>query len=224
MTHAREGGMVEQVDVIANASRSCNKPQQNDREERFNSDHWAIVAGALAKSKFSSKQVWLSVSLSLSPCVFLPPSLPQALALFCQCTLASPAGVWQLNISLGNEAVFRNHYKGRKSCPMSLAKTHGKLCVSMCVCVLHLRCQWFCTYLWLYDMFLEDFSVDNLHQCYEICFPCLHLWIQWRGKHCILQHEINVRIFTASFFLTRNNQQCGGVLHRLDNCNWCHIW
>ncbi len=80
------------------------------------------------------KQVWLA---------FPSPSLSRCLSLsFCQHALASPAGVWQLNISLGNEALFRNHYKTRKSCPTSLAKTHGKLCacvsVGVCVCV----CRW----------------------------------------------------------------------------------
>lgn len=51
--------------------------------------------------------------LSLS----LPPASSSLSLSFCQCALASPAGVWQLNISLGNEALFRNHYKARKLVP-----------------------------------------------------------------------------------------------------------
>lgn len=52
--------------------------------------------------------------------------------------------MWQLNISLGNEALFRNHYKTRKSCPTSLAKTHGKLCVCTCVRVRVCVCPCVC--------------------------------------------------------------------------------
>lgn len=95
----------------------------------FNSDCRATAARALAKSNLLQNKCDCSSPLSLS----FPPTLCLSLS-FCQCTLASPAGVWQLNISLGNEALFRNHYKARKSCPMSLAKTHGKCCVCLCVC------------------------------------------------------------------------------------------
>lgn len=134
--------------------------------------------------------------MSVACFIFLPSSRSLARSLspplrlllpFCQCTLASPAGVWQLNISLGNEALFRNHYKARKSCPMSLAKTHGeapgrlvcecvcarrRVCVCVCVhaCVAYLRYQSFFTHPWLFASMI--ILPDALPQSCEI--PSFH--------------------------------------------------
>lgn len=100
-------------------------PKHHNNELWMVTTEWQSLLPLLSQSQ-TSKQAWL-VPLMLSLCLVLS---------FCQCTLASPAGVWQLNISLGNDALFKNHYKTRKSCPLCLAIAHGKVYVSVGVCVL----------------------------------------------------------------------------------------
>lgn len=100
-------------------------------------DHWVTVACDLANFFYKP------IMTSSSPVLLLP------FAPCCQHTLASPVGVWQLSLSPGSKALFRNHYKTRKFCPLNRTAAHGSVYLSVCLCVC--CCVSFCsTYPWLF--------------------------------------------------------------------------
>lgn len=153
---------------------------------------WRLSGGALTTATRSGRARWQRQNkccLFYFSCLPLPGSLPpyslRLLLPFCQCILASPAGVWQLNVSLGNEALFRNHYKARKSCPMSLAKTHGealgllvcRVCVCVRACAAYLRHQSLRAHPWLFAsmLILPDALPRSceISSCDSLLFLCV---------------------------------------------------
>lgn len=124
-------------------------------------DHWVTVACDLPNLFFKP------IIPSSSPILLLP------FAPFCQHTLASPVGVWQLSLSLGSKALFRNHYKTRNFCPLSITAAHGSVYLSVCVCCcVFLRSPSFCsTHPWLFASKIT--LCLSLQQCWKNSPPFL---------------------------------------------------